>query len=378
MTKVLQIPGRFRYRALAVPKGARNERFVLLHGPMLVEIADASEVMRRDAVRVRTCSGTEISYGLHDGRLWRPAFPEDPLTVEDYARAAAAWPTVERTHSDQLQHVDHALRGMRADPVASASEFREQSPWPERGDMTLYDEATFEGRIVAHDRFEQLSRCLAAARHLAVVDDIVHVAVPDPVWELGFEGRIRLIAPIPASTAGSDFSPHDGGRVVEGWRCFDVRRLDAVQEFARLADPDRAHPVEGGLLHASADYVSPPALSRAVQGAFYYVLRSNHGHEIHRHLSSRGLRAAAALQAAAETTSTHSLGDLASDPRELLEGLRDIAAELRSGMWSGPTGYSQERLCGLLDRVIQRADFERNWGPAMAPEDEASLGALAP
>ncbi len=378
MTKTLQIPGRFRYRADFIPKGARTRRRVLMHGPMLIEIEDATIPMRRGAVRVKTADGKEVSYGLLGGRLWRPAFPDDPVAVEDYARAAQAWPTIQYDHSHLLELVERPLRAMRVDPVAAADDFRTESPWPFREGMDLYDEETAVGRVFTSDRAQSLARCLAASANVVAVGGFIHVAVPDPVWEMGFDGAIRMIAPDPAPAGYGTRCPQDNGGVVEGWRCFDVRRLDAARDLARRKDTDKPHPVEGEALHVDRDYMPPPAMARAVQDSFHYLFQSSESYLLLRHLSAQSVAAFAALQGAATCVSTHGLGQLAADPASLVAGLRGIVAELRPAMLPERLEGARDYVVRNLENILDRADFERTYRPKLDAEDDAVLGSISP
>jgi hypothetical protein len=378
MRKTLKIPGRFRYRADAVPKGARNPRRIFLHAPLLLEIAVAGRDAVADAVAVRTYDGKETSYLLHDGRLWRPADGAAPVTAADYATMANAWPTVAADSRAILPVVlEHPLRALVSDPVAAAVPFGQPMQWPARGGGVVQAEEDFSGRLLTSDRDESRDLCLAAAADVVEYGGLIHFAAPDPVWETSYQGPIRMIAPQAGMDAYSYYTPQDGGCVVEGWRSFSVRRLADAAEFAAGNDPTKPHPIEGAILHADDRYVPPPAMARAVQDAFHYLLRSDSIYPILRHMTPDGVTAFGALQGAAASLSSRGLGALGHDPGPCVAALRTIRNELTSRLLPVDADLTRNYILRNIAPILDRAAFEASPRPTLTAEEDVSLSSVA-
>jgi hypothetical protein len=379
MPKSVQIPGRFRYRADAIPKGHRVARRILMHAPVLYEIwaVDRGDI-KHDAVRVRTYASEEVSYSLYDGRLWRPANPANPVSIEDYARMAQAWPTMAETVNPafQTQNPDPRKLAQRTDPIAFSHDFRDDLQWPSRGDLALHAEEDFQGRLVRSDKLRAQPRYLAAAaHHVLLVDREIYFAAPEPLWDAGYDGVVRLVAPRAGMTYHDYYSLKDTDtRVLQGWRTFAADRRDDALSFATQIDSDKPHPVEGELLELDPDYMPPPVLSRAVQECFYWVFQSG-CENLLRYMSPTSFGALVALKSAAASLSTHGLGELERDPSVLVAGLRSIKADLEEAVIPEEKLRDRRYLLTAIEPVLQRADFEAALKPKLTEEDERSLSA---
>lgn len=371
MSETIQIPGRFRYQANAIPKGNRNVRRILVHAPILYEIetVDGSEV-RRDAVRIRTHAGEEIAYAMHAGRLWRPANPDNPISLEDYRRMAQSWPAM----ADRLPD-----RGFpEDDPIAHSHDFCDDIQWPSRGGLALYNEEEFEGQLFLSDRDTTHGRYLNAARYVLLIDGEIYFAAPEPVWEASYDGAVQLLAPQTWISHHHFFIPSEGHRSLAGWRLFAADRCEDAVAFATQIYPDSLHPIEGEVFTLAPDYAPPPTMSRTVQGSLYNLFRYDDLYPgLVRHLSPTSFTALGALQAAAASLTTHSLGQLDRDPSALIEGLRSIVTDLDGKLIAEDRQRDRERLLESLRPVLQRADFEAARKPRLTEEDDVLIASAA-
>lgn len=375
MSTTIEIPGRFRYRADVTPKRSRNRRRVLMHAPILHEIASLrrGEVVS-GAVQIRTAADQKVSYVLHDGRLWRPADPADPVSIAEYRDAARLWPTLQPDRRYNFERVlPQPLRALAADPIARSQAHTDAVHWPDRGDMALHAEEEFEGEIHASEREAAAARFRDAASDVVVIDEEIYYPAADPVWEATFDGEVDLIAPAPGMYPGTHFSAHHGGRLAGGANAFDVRRADDALAYAKRTAPDKAHPVRGEVLHVDPGYAPPPALAGAVRSACHYLL-GNPSYQLSRYLSREGFAAFGALQRAAASATPYRLGELGRDPRVLVEGLRTILADLRTAAFVPDDLFHARRgaIDGILP-VLQRADFEAATAPTLEARDEDAL-----
>jgi hypothetical protein len=377
MPKTIDIPGRFRYRADALPNGHRNIRRVFLHAPVLYEVAavEGAEI-RRGAVRVRTYEGEEVSYALYDGRLWRPANPANPVSLEDYRRMTQTWAGQEFEGTVRFgQTVEPRKRAYHTDPISHSHDFRDDFQWPNRGGMSLYAEEDFKGKLVVTDRDSARIRHQAASRHVLLVDEEIHFAAPEPLWDASYDGPVRLVAPEVGIDYYDNYALGDGIRKIQGWRTFAPERCDDALAFAHEIDPARPHPVEGEVLSLDPEYVAPPVMSRAVQDCFYGLFRNTY--EFLRYLSPTSFAALGALQGAAISLSSHGLGALDRDPSALVEGLRSIRNDVECTLMPETKEREREYLMNALVPVLQRADFEAARKPRLSEEDDLSISAVA-
>lgn len=372
---IAKLPGRFRYRADAIPKGHRVARRILLHAPALYEIqaVDAADV-KAEAVRVRTYAGNEVSYTLYDGRLWRPANPANPVSLADYARMVETWPTQdEQTSSIHNRQPDPRKLAQRTDPIAFSHDYRDDVQWPSRGDFTLHAEEDFQGRIVTSDRRTALPRHQAAARHVLLIGGEIHFAAPEPVWDAGYGGIVRLVAPRVGMNHYDHYALKDSDyHGLSGYRMFAPGRRDEALAFAAIIEPDRPHPIEGEVLALDSEFAPPPVMARSIQSCFYGLFRSEF-EKLFRHLSPDSIAAFGALQGAAATLTSHSLGDLERDPTALVSGLRSILADMNGFTIPDNMHYQQRYVRNAIEPVLQRADFEDTLKPRLTPEDDRSL-----
>lgn len=380
MSNTIQIPGRFWYHADAIPKGNRNARRIIVHAPILYEIeAVDNSSIRRDAVRIRTYTGADVSYAMHAGRLWRPANPANPVSLNDYRRMAQAWATIEQhDYEPRFRELPNPRKlALRRDPIAHSHGFHDDAQWPSRAGLTLYAEEDFAGQLLLSDRDAAHARYLAAAHHVLLIDNEIHFAAPEPLWEAGHDGVVRLIAPQPGMHRYDHYALRNAdGAVLRGSRAFAADRRDAALAFAAETDPEQPHPIEGEVLSIDPSYVSPPAMSRAIQECFYWLFGTD-CHKLLHYLSERSFSAFGALQSADASLSTYSLGELDRDPSALVEGLRAIKTELDGKLVPDNKREPRRILLGAIETVLQRDDFEKAQKPDLTEEDDLSIAAAA-
>ena len=247
MAHTVDIVGQALFRGDCLPKGARNWRRALFATPATYEILSlsASEVVR-DAVAFSSHENADpvaLTAGP-DGRLWRRASRNRPLTAEAYARELSHWATGMPPANPLFPGTEDIP--LRRDPIATACGPDDEHRFPDFGGLDLYVEEDFRGAIRFSDKPEALARRAAASRHIALIEGEVHYSAYSPAWRVSLDHgmvHIRLIDRLPGFTPG--VYPVETGvwrgattRIEEGaLGLFDATRLDDAKAWAELLHP---------------------------------------------------------------------------------------------------------------------------------------------
>jgi hypothetical protein len=378
MPTTTEIAGRFLYASDVIPKGNRNPRRALIHAPALFEIptADTRDV-ETDALMIKARAHEQVSYALHEDRLYRPAKAArgQAMSLDLYRRMLARWPSLRHGRAPEPTYL-----ALHTDPIVHSYGPHDVHHWPvisdpeERcKDFPVYEEEDFKGRIVSSDRDTALRRYQRAARHVLLVNDEVLYRAIEPMWVVESTG-IHPMALTPGFEHGDYYAPEALGLANLG-NVFALHRLDDAKAWFTERHGNQDCQVDGEILRHCPSYRPEPALTRPLQGSLSDVLRAIDSNR--KYLGAESYAAWGRLRAAGASVESYDLGELVRSPIPLVADIVSVMNDLEERFLPKAAERFRSDIKDESSMLRERARFERDRSPTLTEEDDLSIAAAS-
>jgi hypothetical protein len=307
-----------------------------------------------------------------EGALWSPldTVPDEgkparsPITLMDYRVGFRVnWVRDSRLH----YHTD-PLRRAYARRLAPTD--RGSIPnYP--SDKKTITESEIAGTITWSNRGDALRRHLDHARDLIVVDELMYVRRPDPVWAVSRDSngrRARLTVPQFFISSDSDVMPksHDG-RFLSNMNVFRADRATAA-----LAD---GIPASGEILALDERFLSRDDVAWSLYCRLGSIL--NNTELLFRALPAEAVSAMKAISDAFDASTMWNLTAISTRKLEIITHLTTLSLSISAA--SCPTKLISARDYALrgISNALEQCGTAPNVESILHPDDEAGVASLA-
>lgn len=383
MPDTVGILGQYLYQADVLPRGARNWRRALIAATTEYEIRSVStkDVEHDAMVFVPGVADTPVQLTElpESGRLFRHAGLDAPLRLDDYRTHLACWASTRIEVNPLFPGIEPVP--LKFDPIATAHGPDDGHHWPKLGGLDVYVEDGFRGTIGVSDKAAAHARHTAAARHVLVIDGVVHYAAMPPAWLVerhkDHAPTITLVDRLPGF-GRMGFNQPQAGKLNGGRRTlgsvglglFSPDRLDDARAWARSQYPSTTVIHRGEVLrttHSQAPAHPMIAPMHCMLESILSLIES-----CRNHLNADAYATWGLLHTWGRRFAAYGNDEIPPLPGAL-EGLIAIRDSLAGRMLPADTQHTAVMLVEHIDALSARAAFERNLTPNFTDEDDLAL-----
>lgn len=382
MTDTVRLVGQFLYQAEARPRNARNPRRVLFAAMTEYEIpCFRSDEVVEGALRFTPAGRKDVvSLTAHPatGTLWRGTDENGPVPLDEYRRRLGEWATTVPEPNQLFPGIERVP--LRRDPIATVQGPDDDFAFPRFEGLDVHVEADFRGDIGRSNRAEAMARHLAAARHVAVIDGMVHYAAMPPGWLVVAEKNrpvgVQLIDRLPGFSRMSFHAVETGhwGRtrsvVRSSLDLFDATRHDEALAWATRRFPGRPAAVHGRIDHLDFAVPDPDPAALAVHGALPDLIGGIR--HLKEHFGPETYALWGRLNDHARKATPYGMTDAPAPPLSIAD-MERLRTEFDGRMLPHAVESHAATLFEHVDHILDRLKFERALKPELSEEDDLAL-----